>query len=140
MQSILGNTTQQTLSRYLQSEHKTYSLCVLSMGIHDQAIRGFRAKDYVLNVKKLLELFFPVCIQIVWIEITAPRGDKIHPQTIAKTDEWNIALKSYLDTHRHLNVSMMHVFKKSLNARHEDNVHMHVSWYTEMARTMFEEM
>lgn len=140
MQSILGNTTQQTLSRYLLSKHKTYSLCFLYMGIHDQAIRGFRAKDYVLNVKELLELFFPVCIHIIWIEITAPRGHKIHPQTIAKTGEWNSALKLYLDTHCHLNVSMMRVFKKSLHARHVDNVHMHVSWYTEMARTMLEEM
>ena len=140
MQSVFGNTTQKTLSKYLQSEHKTYSLCVLNMGVHDQAIIGLRAEDYVLNVKDLLELFIPVCLHIIWIEITAPKGDTNHHQTIAKTSEWNTALKLYLDAHRHLNVSMMRVFKKSLNVEHYDNVHLHKSWYKEMARTMFEEM
>ena len=140
MQSVLGNTTQETLSRYLQLQHKSYSICVLNMGIHDQEIRGFTAKDYVLNVKQLLELFVPVCLHIIWIEITAPKGDSNHHQTIEKTQEWNIELKSYLDTHPHLNVSMMCVFKKSLKAAHQDNVHMHKSWYKEMARTMFEEV
>ena len=138
MQSVLGNTTQETLSRYLQLEHKTYSLCVLNIGLHDQVIRGFTAKDYVLNVKQLLELFVPVCLHIVWIEMTAPKGNKRYRQRIDKTQDWNIELKSYLDTHPRLNVSMMRVFKKSLQVAHNDNVHLHNSWYKEMARTMFE--
>ena len=110
------------------------------MGIHDQEIRGFTAKDYVLNVKQLLELFVPVCLHIIWIEITAPKGDNNHHQTIEKTKEWNIELKSYLDTHPRPNVSMMRVFEKSLKAAHQDNVHLHKSWYKEMAKTMFEEV
>ena len=138
MQSLLGNTTQETLSRYLQLEHKSYSLCVLNVGIHDQEIKGLRVEDYVLNVRQLLELFVPVCLHIIWIEMTAPRGDIGHHQTVPKTREWNIALNLYLETHRQLNVSMMRMFKSSLNAKHVDNVHLDISWYIEMARTMFE--
>ena len=33
--------------------------------------------------------------------------------------------------------SQMRVFNQSLKAMHKDNVHMHQSWYEEMARTMF---
>ena len=137
MQSVYGNTTQETLSRYLQLQFKTYSVCVLNEGIHDQRLHGFMAEDYVLNVMELLELFVPVCLNIIWIEMTAPRGDEDKPQTKVITQEWNIALYSYLNNHRHPNVSLMRVFNQSLKAMHKDNVHMHQSWYEEMARTMF---
>ena len=140
MQSVLGNTSQETLSRYLQLEHQIYSLCVLNMGLHDQKLIGLQTKDYVSNVIEFLELMSPVCLYIIWIETTAPRGDPNRPQTIARTREWNVALYSYLDGHRHINVSMMRVFEKSLKAPHDDNVHLHRSWYAEMARTMFEDM
>ena len=100
-----------------------------------------QTEDYVSNVMEFLELMSPVCRHIIWIEMTAPKGDPKRPQTVARTKEWNHALYSHLDAHhRHLEVSVMSVFGKSLKARHEDNVHLHPSWYTEMARTMFEDM
>ena len=95
------------------------------------------AEDYVMNVMELLELFVPVCLNIIWIEMTAPRGDEDKPQTKVTTQEWNIALYFYLNNHRRPNVSLMRVFNQSLKAMHKDNVHMHQSWYIEMARTMF---
>ena len=140
MQSELGNTTQETLSRYLQLKHQMYPLCILNTGLHDQRLRGLETEDYVANVIEFLELMSPVCQHMIWIETTAPREDKKHPQTKARTCEWNTALYSYLDAHRHLNVSMMHVYEKSLKAGHNDNVHLHRSWYSEMARTLFEEL
>ena len=140
MQSELGNTTQETLLRYLQLKQHIYSLCVLNTGLHDQLILGFKKEVYVLNVIEFLEKMSLVCQHMIWIETTTPRGDKNRPQTIVRTREWNTALHSYLDAHRHINVSMMRVFEKSLKARHVDNVHLHRSWYREMAITLFEEL
>ena len=140
MQSELGNTTQETLLRYLQLKQHIYSLCVLNTGLHDQRILGFKTEVYVLNVIEYLEMMSLVCQHMIWIETTAPRGDKNKPQTIARTREWNTALHSYLEAHRHINVSMMRVFEKSLKAGHVVNVHLHRSWYREMAITLFEEL
>ena len=140
MQSVYGNTTQETLSRYLQLEGKLYSLCVINSGVHDMVISGLTTFDYILNVKEYLELVFPVCLHIVWIETTAPRGDKGYRQTVAVTREWNSALNSLLKTYFHHRVSVVHVFEKSLKATHVDNIHLHVSWYRELARSLFEKV
>ena len=45
------------------------------------------AEDYVMNVMELLELFVPVCLNIIWIEMTAPSGDEDKPQTKVTTQE-----------------------------------------------------
>ena len=59
MQSSLGNTTKETISRYLQLQNKSYSLCVMNEDIHDQALVGFvglKTEDYVANVIEFLDL------------------------------------------------------------------------------------
>ena len=140
MQSVLGNTTQETLSKYLQQQGKLYSLCVMNSGFHDQKIKELNADGYVSNVKEYLELLIPVCLHIIWIETTAPSGNKNYAQTVKKTGKWNKALNSYLETHLNRNVSVVRVFEKSLKAKHKDNVHMHQLWYFELARTLFEKI
>ena len=140
MQSINGNTTQETLSKYLKQQGKLYSLCVMNSGFHDQKIKELNTDGYVLNVKEYLELILPVCLHIIWIETTAPEGNTNYPQKVNKTREWNKALDSYLETYLNRNVSVVRVFEKSLKAKHIDNVHMHQSWYLELARTLFEKI
>ena len=136
MQSDLGNTTQETISRYLLLQNKFYSLCVMNEGAHDQALVGLQTEDYVANVIEFLDLVSPVCKHVLWIEMTAPRGDIEYDQSIEKTRIWNMALLLHFESHPHI-WSLMRVFKSSLKAIHVDNVHLHHSWYIEMARTMF---
>ena len=73
-------------------------------------------EGYILNMKGLLEFLFPVCSHIIWIETTAPRGDKNRPQTGNRSREFNMALETYLETHFNSKVSVVRVFDKSLEA------------------------
>ena len=137
MQSELGSTTQETLSRYFQQRGKIYSLCLANSGFHDMNIKGISTEGYIQSVKEYLELLFPICMHIIWIETNAPRGDKQWLQGVNLTQEWNNALNSYIETHLHHRVSVVRLFERSKQARHKDNVHMHQSWYFELAKTLF---
>ena len=140
MQSEMGNTTQETLSRYLQLRGKIYSLCVVNAGIHDNALRDLSTETYILNVKEYLELLFPICLHIIWIETNSVRGDKEWSQGNTKIQVWNKGVNSYIETHLHHKVSVVRVFERSKQARRRDNVHMHESWYLELAKTLFEKL
>ena len=140
MQSELGNTTQETLSRYFQLKGKIYLLCVVNSGFHDQTIKSLNMEAYILNVKEYLELLFPTCLHIIWIETNSVRGDKEWAQGTTKIGNWNNGLNSYIETHLHHKVSVVRVFERSKQARRKDNVHMHESWYAELAKTLFEKL
>ena len=141
MQSLLGNTTQESLSRFLQDRKDIYSLCFVNSGIHDQRIRELSTESYIANVKEYLEVITPVCLNIFWIQTTAPLGHREWPQTVAKTREWNDALNLHFNTFSyvqwHGNLYVVGVFDKSLVAKHDDNVHLDVSWYFELSNTLF---
>ena len=62
-------------------------LCVVNSGFHDQTIKSLDMEAYILNVKEYLELLFPICLHIIWIETNAPRGDEGQPQGVNKTKE-----------------------------------------------------
>ena len=143
--SVFENAKQITLSQYLQWHGKLYSSCVVNSGQHDQhrwwGVELQLSKEgYILNMKGLLEFLFPVCSHIIWIETTAPRGDKEWHQRADRTREFNTALESYLETHFNSKVSVVRVFDKSLEAKHKDNVHLDELWYLELARTLFEKV
>ena len=141
MRSVLGDTTQESLSRFLQDRKDVYSLCVVNSGLHDQRTKGLRTESYIVDVKWYLETITPVCQNIFWIQTTAPLGQREWPQTVAKTRELNDALNSYFDTFGyvqwHGNLYVVEVFVASLVAKHRDNVHLDKTWYFELSNSLF---
>ncbi|GMI48428.1 hypothetical protein TrCOL_g11240 [Triparma columacea] len=131
MQSVLGNTTQETLVRFLKA-HLNHDVCVVNSGIHDQAILNLTTSQYVANVNAYLKGLHTVCSHLVWIDTTAPATDNYH-QKLNKTLVWNRAVNGMILKDFH-DVYIVGVGGASVHWPHVDNVHLDAAWYSALAK------
>ena len=142
VQTDLFNTTQENLALYLEREWNSPSLvedfgrpiCVVSTGNHDVAIPNITKTAYLLNVQWYLHLLASQCDHLVWLANTSPKTDDFL-QKKAQTQDWNLGVGDMLlrdDTLRSMS-SFVDIFDASTTFPHEDNVHMHGSWYKQLA-------
>eukprot|EP01048_Picozoa_sp_COSAG05_P022899 COSAG05_NODE_4750_length_1386_cov_3.205905_2_plen_99_part_00 len=80
-------------------------------------------------VTKLLE----VCRHITWIQTTAPATDN-YDQKSDRILIWNTKVYELLSSEFATRTSVVDVYNTSTRVIHEDNVHMHSSFYFNLAR------
>ena len=140
-QTNTTNTTQQSVTLYMEQELKHYNLttsdsvCVVNTGIHDQHLCDNKTEAncldiYRRNVQEYLRLLDRVCGHIVWISTTPVRGDVTEVQDSNRTVEWNKAVMSLLETYYAEKSFYLDTWKRALNHDHKDNVHFEGSYYT----------
>ena len=140
-QTNTTNTTQQSVTLYMEQELKHYNLttsdsvCVVNTGIHDQRLCDNKTEAncldiYRRNVQEYLRLLDRVCGNIVWISTTPVRGDVTEVQDSNRTVEWNKAVMSLLGTYYAEKSFHLDSWKRALNHDHKDNVHFVESYYT----------
>lgn len=131
MQSVFGNTTQETLIHFLKTQPK-HDVCVVNSGIHDQAIVNLTTTQYVANVRAYLNALRTVCDLLVWVETTAPDTDD-RPQKMSKTSVWNHAVNTMI-LRDFPDIYIVGVEAASVHWHHTDNVHLDSIWYRTLAK------
>jgi hypothetical protein len=131
MQSVLGNTTQETIVRFLKT-HLNHDVCVVNSGMHDQAILNLTMSQYVANVNAYLKALQTVCSHLVWIDTNAPATDK-QAQKLDKTLAWNRAVNGMILKDFH-DAYIVDVGEASVHWPHSGNVHMDAAWYSTLAK------
>ena len=127
MQSVHGNTTQESLSHILYSMPK-YGACVMNSGVHDAAIKDMNGSTYVHNVQWYITLMLPHCSYVIWLDTTAPETDR-YLQKRDRIAQWNDMTSDMIRSSFSQHLIMLHIFNASLLAKHDDNIHLHSSWY-----------
>lgn len=113
--------------------------CVIGSGFHDMLVPSITLPRFIANVKWYLRLLHPTCGHFIWLANTAPASATQHrfDQKWGRTLEWNTAVRNLLERTpdlRHKS-SFMDVFHASMNFSHNDNLHMHPTWYNSLGAT-----
>ncbi|CAG2193881.1 unnamed protein product [Mytilus edulis] len=132
IQSTIGNTTQEAVSLYLNSNLP--NVCVVNSGIHDMVLPALTDQHYVKNVHFYVQHLVQTCQNVIWICTTAVRGDKIFSQNNRRIQLWNILIKEML-RNKFPRVGLMDFFSFSNSTKaHSDNVHLTPALYKFLAR------
>lgn len=130
-QTMDYTTTQENTAKLLQhngSEVYDNTVCVMAAGLHDMDVPFTNIERYIQNVEWYLSLYLDtICQQVVWLSNTAPMTNN-YTQTIAKTKEWNEAVKSKLRQSFFNSTVYIDLWDASQTERHADNLHMDVAW------------
>ena len=143
-QTNITNTTQQSVTLYMEKELKSYnistsdSVCVVNTGVHDQHICVGKTETECLdihtkNVQEYLRLLDHVCGNIVWLATTPVRGDLKEVQDNNRTVEWNKAVMSLLEKNYAEKSFYVDTWKRALNCTYLDNVHFEKPYYEGIA-------
>lgn len=130
IQTPTSNTTQETIAQYLQlKECDIFCKCVVNSGIHDMALPHLTDQLYVKHVHFYVQQLVNSCQNVVWMSMTAVRGDKGFPQNNGRIHRWNMLIKGML--HKNFpKVGFIDVFSMSnFTNLHFDNVHLKRSGY-----------
>jgi hypothetical protein len=107
-------------------------VCVLSAGLHDQAVQGITMEIFLSNVQYYLEMMAPQCSHIIWVSMTSPKSDRFS-QTRVQTLKWNDGVLNLLTRQFADQSSFVEVFEASMRHLHIDNIHMHYTWDRRLA-------
>lgn len=144
-QSAVGNTTQETVSKYLAMQieerriPREQSVCVASTGLHDQALcpglnSEVKCRDlYLFNVKKYLNLLSIACGNIVWVSQTHVNETGGYIQRNSRSKSWDDGVKSLLEKMTISNFFFLDILNFSSQFEHVDNVHFKGKYYDTMA-------
>ncbi|XP_063404450.1 uncharacterized protein LOC134687921 [Mytilus trossulus] len=94
IQSTIGNTTQEVVSLYFNSNFT--NVCVVNSGFHDMVLPALTDQLYVKNVQFYVQHLVQTCQNVIWISTTAVRGDKGFPQNNRRIQLWNRLIKGML--------------------------------------------
>ncbi|CAG2217231.1 unnamed protein product [Mytilus edulis] len=94
IQSTIGNTTQEAVSLYFNSNFT--NVCVVNSGFHDMVLPALTDRLYVKNVQFYVQQLVQTCQNVIWISMTAVRGDKGFPQNNRRIHLWNRLMKEML--------------------------------------------
>jgi len=138
------NTTQEVLSNYFV--HNQYDLCVLSGGLHDQAIEGFTAEQYNINVLDYLKKINPTigtgtgsngCKRIVWIGLAQVQEVNKYRQRNKMGIEYNKIITTNALIMKYIsNYINIYDFSKSGKYKMRDYIHYHNDFYKEIAEIL----
>lgn len=143
-QSEFGNTTQETISKYLSLQikekqiPKEQSVCVASAGLHDQILcpdlkSELKCLDlYLLNVRKYLKLLSAACGSIIWVSHTHVNetGDFVQRNSRAKS--WDAGVESLLEKGKSSKFFFLDILNFSSQFEHVDNIHFEAKYYNTM--------
>ncbi|VDI31093.1 Hypothetical predicted protein [Mytilus galloprovincialis] len=131
IQSTIGNTTQEAVSLYLNSSFT--NVCVVNSGLHDMVLPALTDRLYVKNVQFYVQYLVQTCQNVIWISLTAVRGDKTYPQTNRRIQLLNRLVK-VLIREKFPKVGFMDLFPLSNSTKaHRDNVHLTPALYKLLA-------
>ena len=143
-QSAVGNTTQETVSKYLAMQieerriPREQSVCVASTGLHDQALclglnSEVKCRDlYLFNVKKYLNFLSVACGNIVWVSQTHVNETGGYIQRNSRSKSWDDGVKSLLKKMTISNFFFLDILNFSSQFEHVDNVHFKDKYYYTM--------
>jgi hypothetical protein len=107
--------------------------CIIGAGFHDMQVRNITLSIFIDNVKWHLRLLHPTCGHFIWLANTAPQASTqhLHPQGFNRTLRWNTAVRYMLENTTDFmhKSSFIDVFNASISFPHNDNIHLHPTWY-----------
>ena len=127
------STTQEVLSNYLLTHH--FDNCIISTGIHDEAIDDFFVEQYNLNVHDYLELVAHGCNRITWIGIAHVGHDVQYLQNNKDGRKFNDIIAKNAFISKHLS-NIVDVYEMSKGYSMADNVHFKEDYYTALAKAL----
>ena len=124
-------TMHDAIKMYLQEN--VIDVCVSNTGLHE-AGHNHSDTQYVTNVKKYITYLVKYCRYVIWISISAVRGDPNFKQSNRVIKRWNqmilqIIIKEFPQ------VAYIDMFPMSIRYdMHVDNVHLNSTYYKGTAR------
>ena len=155
IQSNQYMTTQENLIKsYIPNKWNTPDLiqdfnkpvCVVGTGFHDIMIPTITFNVFLENVQWYLSMLQKECSITLWLANTAPTADatynhtrsntiRTYPQNQNNTLEWNEGVRDLLQRNKNFSeIGFVDVYKASLNALHQDHIHMSRDWYSNLAK------
>lgn len=133
-------TTQENTAGLLQhpgSELYNNTVCVMAAGLHDMDVPFTNVGKYIQNVEWYLSLYLKtVCHRVVWLSNATPLTNN-YTQTIAKTQEWNEAVKWKLHQRFFHSTIFIDLWDASRTELHADNLHMDLPWNRKLSELFF---
>jgi hypothetical protein len=138
-QTARYRTTQENTADFLRDGLAIYpnTACVMAAGLHDMDVfyNNNNVTVYIQNVRWYLSLYLKdVCRHVVWLANASPASDN-YTQTIARTNEWNEAVRQELSGDNFLNTTTyIDLWSASQTWPHANNLHMDVPWNMELSQ------
>ena len=127
MQSIYANTTQETVSRYVDIHLPNHDVCIMSTGINDMKLTYMSHEKYVNNVEWFISLMLPLCERgIIWVEMSSSDNGAQRQKALS----WNQEIASMV-TNRNKDKfnNKVRVFRVMDDLSYLDDTYMTLGWY-----------
>eukprot|EP00980_Cylindrotheca_fusiformis_P013770 scaffold3556_cov190-Cylindrotheca_fusiformis.AAC.5 len=129
----ISTTTQETAAYYLG--RKSPAVCIVNIGLHDAAIAPPVSDDLFLrNADLFLGLLQQSCKHVIWIGLSAVVESPLIPQKNCRLKRWNTKMLELIHKRNYDNVSVIDVWKKTMNTDHIAFLAMEERFYFTLAR------
>jgi hypothetical protein len=134
IQTLVSNTTQETVSYYLRLQLP--QVCVVSVGLMDAMMDPpVTQATFVLNMDRFLGLLRRTCGKVVWVSLPAIVEDESLPRmSNCKLRDWNVAILELLEKRHYDNVYTLDIWDKSLDSDHVSFLGLTEKFYGSLAR------
>ena len=138
MQSTYANTTQETISKYLDTKLPNHDVCVMSTGTNDMKLDYMSPEKYVNNVEWFISLMLPLCKRgVIWVEMSSSD----HGVEQQKVLHWN-QMVSIMITSRNKDKfsNRVHMLKVMDTRSYLDDDYMTSGWYKNLNDFLLKEI
>ena len=138
MQSTYANTTQETISKYLDTKLPNHDVCVMSTGTNDMKLDYMSPEKYVNNVEWFISLMLPLCKRgVIWVEMSSSD----HGVQQQKVLHWN-QMVSIMITSRNKDKfsNRVHMLKVMDTRSYLDDDYMTSGWYKNLNDFLLKEI
>jgi len=127
MQSIYANTTQETVSRYIDIQLPYHDVCIMSTGINDMKLTYMSLEKYVNNVEWFISLILPLCKRgIIWVEMSSSDNGAQRQKALS----WNREIASMVaNRNKDKFDNKVRVLRVMDDLSYLDNTYMTLGWY-----------
>lgn len=130
------NTTQQTVTHYLNQKKSSPSVCVATAGLNDAAIQPPISQEvYLQNVDNYLDQLQRTCDSVIWIGLNAVvEGGNQVLQSNCRLRKWNDGLRKLLEARNYEKLYFIDIFDQSFHTDFDSPTRPGKKFYASLSR------